>query len=56
MIKLCTNYNMFAFLITVSASHLLFLTCFVILAMQVNHQIHTDTEERPEEMQMQLVA
>ena len=47
MIKLCTNYNMFAFLIIVSAFYLLIFIWLLIVAMQVEPEI--DAEERSEE-------
>ena len=52
MIKLCTNYNMFAFLIIVSAFYLLISMWLLFVAIQVEPEI--DAEERPEEIQMQI--
>ena len=52
MIKLCTNYNMFAFLIIVSAFHLFISMWLLFVAIQVEPEI--DAEERPEEIQMQI--
>ena len=52
MIKLCTNYNMFAFLIIVSAFYLFISMWLLFVAIQVEPEI--DAEERPEEIQMQI--